>query len=295
MRKSMVTAALLALLLADMLLVVLAVRHARGDATQSNSRAGVTAVDEGRTEPASPGLKPIADAARPEEWRVAMADDGTTIVGRASDCASEGRTSVQVSAAPASGDAAGSLESAEVLLVGAGSADEIHVVTADADCDVRSYTSADLGKSWQVGAPAGTWYRDPENADVVQAPGGPSRPGCSASEVHPIDARLARVTCADGLIVGTADGGEQWIRLGELRGAHATVFTTPSNAVALAPVSGCGAQALLTRDGGRTWDAGGCIASDGIEGIASNGATLLARVGGELYTSADNAESWTQP
>jgi len=83
--------------------------------------------------------------------------------------------------------------------------------------------------------------------------------------------------------------------LGKLEGSQAMVFTAPSNAVALAPVSGCGSQAFITRDGGRTWEPGGCIAADGIEGITANTATLLAQVGGELYTSSDNAESWTQP
>jgi hypothetical protein len=291
----MITATLMALLVADVLLVVLAVRHSRGDAAlQPGSAARVSAVDGQPADPAPRQAEPIADTRRPAAWRIAIADDGTTILGRASDCASEKGTRVQVSAAPVSAEA-GSLEGTEVLAVGAGSAEEVVVVTADADCDVRSYRSTDLGKTWQAGAPTGTWYPDPENAEVVQAPGGPSRPGCEVNEVHSIDAELARVTCADGLIVGTADGGEQWVRLGELEGAHATVFTGPSYAVALAPVNGCGAQAYLTRDGGRTWDAVGCIASEGIEGVASNGAMLLARVGGELFTSTDNAESWTQP
>jgi len=34
---------------------------------------------------------------------------------------------------------------------------------------------------------------------------------------------------------------------------------------------------------------------DGIEGIAANESTLVAQVGGELFISTDNAESWTQP
>jgi photosystem II stability/assembly factor-like uncharacterized protein len=120
-------------------------------------------------------------------------------------------------------------------------------------------------------------------------------PGCDVADVHAVNMQFIRLLCADGLIVGSTDGGRTWARLGLLEGAHEMAFTGLSNAVALAPIAGCGAQAFLTRDGGRTWDAGGCIASEGIEGITSNGATLLAQVGGDLFTSADNGESWSQP
>jgi photosystem II stability/assembly factor-like uncharacterized protein len=112
--------------------------------------------------------------------------------------------------------------------------------------------------------------------------------------VDAIAGRFARAICADGLLIGTSDGGSTWARLGKLEGAHEVVFLGLSNAVALAPVIGCGARAFRTRDAGRTWDAGGCIASEGIEGLTSNGATLLAQVGGELYTSTNDAQSWTQ-
>jgi photosystem II stability/assembly factor-like uncharacterized protein len=200
-----------------------------------------------------------------------------------------------VSAAPAVASPDASLEAASILDVRAGSASDVVVVAADVDCNVRSYTSTDLGETWRSGEPDDAWYADPQDADVVQSPNGERRPGCEVSDVHTIDIQVVRVTCADGLILGTADGGERWVTLGKLEGAHAMVFTAPSNAVALAPVTGCGAQALLTRDGGRTWDAGGCIASEGIEGIAANESTLVAQVGGELFISTDNAESWTQP
>jgi photosystem II stability/assembly factor-like uncharacterized protein len=224
-----------------------------------------------------------------------MANDGTTVRARAGDCLGESKTGVQVSAAPAAASPDATLEAASMLDVEAGSAGEVVVVAANANCNVRSYTSTDLGKTWTSGEPDGAWYADPEDEDIVQSPDGARRPGCEVTEVHAIDNQVVRVTCADGLILGTADGGERWVTLGKLEGAHAMVFTAPSNAVALAPVAGCGAQALLTRDGGRTWDAGGCIASEGIEGIAANESTLVAQVGGELFISTDNAESWTQP
>jgi hypothetical protein len=228
-------------------------------------------------------------------WRISIANDGTIVRGRAGDCSNQGRTQVHVFRGLTGRSIGSGLDVASALHVDAASSSAIVVLAADVDCNARAYTSTDMGKNWQPGEPVDAWYLDPEDDEVVQTPGGPSRPGCEGIEVHPIDDDLARVTCADGLIIGTADGGEQWVRLGELEGAHATVFTGPSNAVSLAPVSGCGAQALLTRDGGRTWESGGCISSEGIEGIASNGATLVAQVGGELYSSSDNAESWTQP
>lgn len=289
MRKVLPTLGLLIFLAIDVALVSLAYLHAQGSAADVSPRPSQSEEADG-----SPVIQPIQGGPRPTPWAMSIANDGALIRATPGDCADGGRANVDVSLDKGASFMPIDLTLMEVTAVQAVSRDEIHVVGAGSDCAVVAYASSDEGRTWSSRSASNLWYADPNDTEQLHGPGGNLSPGCEIRQVHPVDAQLARVSCVDGLVVGTADGGATWVRLGQLEGAVVMVFTAPSNAVALAPVSGCGAQSFLTRDGGRSWESAGCIPVDGIEGLASNGAALVAQVGGEIFLSADNAESWTQ-
>ena len=72
-------------------------------------------------------------------------------------------------------------------------------------------------------------------------------------------------------------------------------FTTFNAGYALAVYQGCAAREFTTRDGGRSWAAGGCITGEPAQAIAANDTGLVAAVNGDFYASDNSGLKWAQP
>ena len=183
----------------------------------------------------------------------------------------------------------------EVLRLDTSADGLLSIVGADEDCSVRNYTSTDEGNRWLPESADDQWYPDPSERQVVHSPQGAVEPECRVRSLTPIDEAAARVTCLSGVMLGTADAGQSWVVLGRLPNVRAVVYESPGNAFALAPTDDCEAQAYATVDGGDDWEPAGCIPARGIQGLASNGATMVAQVDDEIFQSTDNAQTWSRP
>jgi hypothetical protein len=183
----------------------------------------------------------------------------------------------------------------EILAVSAVSRSELHVVGADADCDLHRLTSSDGGDSWTPDSSSSVWYPDLHDAKKVVSPDGSSEPGCTVTSLSQIGTDFARVSCADGTIRGTGNGGDKWLKLGRLDNVRVATFTTFNAGYALAVYQGCAAQEFTTRDGGRTWAPGGCISGEPAQAIGANDTMLVGVVADQLYASDNGGKSWAQP
>jgi len=299
MRRGFLTVSLVLFVLFDIGLVVLAVRHVQSqtaDGAASDASTGTQGdrSSEGPSDDATSRGTP--DPAREDDpVMLPVADDGTILRALEGDCAVGPDASVSLSADGGASFEPLALEVAQVLRLSTPAAGVLAVIGADDDCAVRTYTSNDGGDSWATSSAGEEWYPDPGGRRVIHSPQGDAEAACDVRFLHPIDSTVARVTCRDGQLQGTADTGEDWMILGRLPGARAVVYESPGDGFALARADGCAAQSYATIDGGREWERTGCISAEGIQGIAFNDATMVAQVGDEIFQSTDDGQTWSQP
>lgn len=180
-----------------------------------------------------------------------------------------------------------------VLAAKAFSSKDLRVVGQDAKCAVREARSTDGGESWSEDD-VSLWYTDPEDGTQVVSPNASGSPKCDIISVSQVTEESARVGCADGTIKGTGNGGKTWTDLGRLDNLRVATFTTPSAGYALARYNGCAANAFTSKDGGATWQPGGCITGEPAQGIAASANELVAIVADGLYSST-TGQTWMQP
>lgn len=167
----------------------------------------------------------------------------------------------------------------------------VTVLGLDADCNgPLLYRFVD--GAWQSTPGDDAWYVDEDRR--VHGPDGARRlKDCEDPvTVSAITDRRVRVACADGAIVGTLDGGDTWTRVGELDRVRAISYSSPSDAVALAPQSGCAAEVLSTADGGRTWTSLTCLEGARAEALWAGSDGILAQVSNIVYRSTDGGRTW---
>ncbi len=182
-----------------------------------------------------------------------------------------------------------------ILAVDVVTRSELRIVGTDSGCNVQKLTSSDGGDTWQPGDFNDLWYPAPDDAKKVIAPDGPTEPGCIVTSVSQIGNDFARVSCSNGAIRGTGNGGDKWVALGRLDNVRVAKFTTFNAGYALAVYQGCAAQAFKTRDGGRSWAPGGCITGEPAQAIAANDTGLVAVVQNAFYGSDTSGKDWKQP
>lgn len=169
-------------------------------------------------------------------------------------------------------------------------------VGTNAACDPVQVESADTGRTWTPASDITLWYVDPVDVETVHAPGkGASKPGCTVTSLSDLGKDSAVVTCADGQLIGTDNGGSKWNALGRLDNIRVADFESSKVGYALAKFQGCAGQEFTTTDGGATWTQGGCIAGDPAQGISAADGKLVAIVGSQLYRSDDQGKTWSQP
>lgn len=287
--------ALVAFVLVDVVLVVLVFQHVHR--APPGSGLGPAAATESPT-PERKTNQQAFDFKPAQAASMDLANDGTWVFATRGAC--EGRTSATLwtstknGASPTKRDP----ELKVITAVQARSGGELTVVGAGEDCQARQRSSTDGGATWVDDPTITRWYTSPSDPTVAVSPSkGESKPGCTFSSLSQVDDDFARVTCIDGDVVGSGDGGGKWLLLGRLDNSRTAVFTTFNAGYALARFEGCAAQLFSTKDSGRTWAPGGCIVGDPARGIAAND-TLVAAVVGEdpqSYVSDDQGQKFTQP
>ncbi|VXB52691.1 hypothetical protein [Aeromicrobium sp. 9AM] len=294
MSKAFVRAALVAFVIADIALVVGVIRHV-------DKRPPVA--DLPVSKPVTPSASTSAAAGKQQDYRfkpakassISMSNDQTLLYATRGQCDGDVNAKLVLSTNGGASTSTPDTGLKEIVAVSAVSRSELHVVGADGDCALQRIVSTDGGDSWTPDSSSDFWYPDLKNSKKVVSPDRTSKPGCIVTSMSQIGDDFARVSCADGTIRGTGNGGAKWLKLGHLDNVRVASFTTFNAGYALAAYQGCAAQQFTTRDGGRTWAPGGCISGEPAQAIGANDTGLVALVANQLYASDNGGKSWAQP
>lgn len=232
-----------------------------------------------------------------EASSIDVANDGTMIFATRGQCDGKASAEVRVSANGGKRITTPNPGFKEVLTVQAGAGGNLVVVGAAADCVAKQVSSTDAGATWTPAAAITIWYPSPGDTKQTVSPKRSSKPGCTVTSLSQVGDDFARVTCSDGKIRGTGNGGSNWVTLGRLDNVRVASFSTFTKGYALARYQGCAAQTFVTSDSGRTWKRGGCITGDPARAIGSSDVRLVAVVGStsDFYASTDSGVEWAQP
>jgi hypothetical protein len=167
------------------------------------------------------------------------------------------------------------------------------IVAGDRECRAKAFRTKDRGMSWKEVVRPDLWYLDASGTGV-SSPTTSSEPGCEGLSVSPFSERNAKVLCANGLIRGTDNSGDDWITLGQLGDATAGTFWDLRQGLAVAPDKDCRSRAFETGDAGLRWSAAGCVAKRAdVSSVVGSPTLLYALAGSRVLTSIDGGDTWT--
>jgi photosystem II stability/assembly factor-like uncharacterized protein len=279
------------LLLLDVALIITVVGHVNAEPPASDITATASPTPTGQND-----AQIAFDYTPKDAMFLDVANDGTLVLGVRGTCKDDSGA-VRVSA-----DSGATLEPTDtglskILAVQAAPDGNLAVVGLDDTCSVAQVSSTDGGDTWLPDLEPTLWYPSPDDVYDVVSPQGTGSPDCTVTSLSQIDDDFARVTCADGAIRGTGDGGDEWSPLGRLDNVRVATFTSPTKAYALARYAGCAAQVFATDDAGETWKKRSCLTGDPAQAIAANDTDLIAVVGDdpELFTSDDRGTEFSAP
>jgi hypothetical protein len=189
------------------------------------------------------------------------------------------------------------LDVAQVLRVVVDSASDVWFVAADDTCSPSIWHWDGAGSGWsQSPGSAGAWHMVPAAGSFsVHAPTGRVAVDCSVASLSPIDGQTARVLCATGTVLGTADGGSTWVNLGHLDAAQVMGYASPASGVALGSTPSCDVQAFTTSDGGSVWTRTECLSGTHAEALAYHDGSVIALVDDSVLISGDGGQTWSTP
>lgn len=229
--------------------------------------------------------------------------DGAAVVrARTGTCGAGGAT-VELSLDGGETFVPSDVPSAAVILRAASvDADNAWLIAMDVNCTtLTTYTTSNGGGSWsEVGGSPGNWHRLPQAGSRLHAPSGATTVPCAQGEVvvgiSTLDADRAYVSCSDGDVFATDDGGASWARRGTLPGVLDLDFVDDSRALAvLTNADTCdGVAVLATSDGGASWTSRACLETDEdtLPAVSADGDRAYVGVGEALWFSADAGASW---
>ena len=285
---------MVAFVIADAVLVIGVLRHVNKTPPAADLPAAAAV---------KPSALPSPGTSKQQDYRfepasassISMANDQTLMYANRGQCDGDAGAKLVLSTNGGASTSTPDTGLEEIVAVSAVSRSELHVVGADGDCALKRLVSTDGGDSWTADASTDVWYPDVQDPERVVSPNGTSKPGCIVTSLSQIGDNFARVSCADGTILGTGNGGDKWVKLGRLDNVRVASFTTFNAGYALAVYQGCAAQEFTTRDGGRSWAPGGCISGEPAQAIGANDTGLVAVVADQLYASDNGGKSWAQP
>ena len=288
------------LVVADLVLVWLALQHVGDDGDRSPT-------DGARPASGPESAAPPAGTTRPPTTGPVLLDaaaDGTVVRAARGRCTAAGGGVQPLSGVEVSTDGGRSFERADVgdeltdvLRVSATSARDISVVGVGSTCAKAVYRSDDGGQSWAASPGASdVWHLSLTDVDSVHAPTGRVATGCEVRALSTVGKAVARVLCNDDALRGTADGGVTWVLLGELGGAVDVAYTTTADAWALATTADCAAATWRTEDGGVDWRQTGCVAAGADpQALSAAGDLQAVQVGGRMLVSTDQGRTFARP
>lgn len=248
---------------------------------------------------------PRGDESATSRLLLAISPDGTVIRATRGSCPADGGATIELSAD--FGRTWFTLAStvAQVLRVDATGGGNLRVVATDLSCRPVASRSADGGAGWQPDGLSGVWYLSPDSdADQVLGPGLVSSVGCVPRSLSAPDDDRAAVSCADGTVRVTSDGGDHWRNVPGLSGVTSVAFTAAGGGFALASVDGCAAAVLRAAGQMTGWRATACLdalagsatAAGGVPpqmAIAASGTVVAAQLGTVFTLSTDSGANWT--
>lgn len=287
--------ALGAFLAVDVALVALVYQHVNQEPPSSD--VGATSAEASPT-PSRETNQRAFDFKPATAASMDVANDGTWIFATRGSCDGDASTTVFTSTDNGADPAKRDPDLKVVTAVQAGSGGNLVVVGAGEDCVPVQKSSTDGGSTWTQDFEITRIAISPEDPKQVIAPGGEtSEPGCTMSSLSQVGEDFARVTCIDGIVKGTGNGGEEWVDLGRLDNVRTATFTSFNAGYALARFEGCAAQVFSTKDSGRTWASASCIVGDPARAIAASDTALVAVVGDDPkpFLSTDGGQDFGAP
>jgi hypothetical protein len=304
-------AALAGLVVADVVLVTLAVAHVRGDETRlakvsdTPPSASQTAGGPQTKKPTSkPTKSPAEPGIDPKASRTLVDIGQEDAVGRAtSGACGSGGGKIEMSSDGGKTFSPSNLESAEVVLrLAVTDADKAKVVVADAKCTtVTTFATENGGGTWFEDDPM-TWNKAAAVGAKVHAPEGdvdvPCGDGASVLSLSTLGEQQAYALCSDGTVARSDDGGGSWDKQGTAKDAADLDFVDAENGLAVVTGgSSCAGIAVLkTTDSGKEWAEHGCIETDAKEmaDISADGERAYVAAGKAVWFSDDGGETWKE-
>lgn len=293
-------AGITALVIADVVLVALALSATRTHAPSSAARVApplsiptLSPAPEPEPEP-EPAAAPANVA--PLSVVLGAVDDTVAyraVTGACPDVAAQVEVTVDAGATwtPVVPADARSIQS-----IAASSADDVTIVAADpASCAPSAQRSFVQGADWAAADDLGSrWHLD---GSAVVAPGGAASTPCATSiQVAARSATEAAVLCDDATVSATADAGATWSGPTAVPAAASVTSGADGYSVAVVDGDGCdGVQVVSLSTDLQTGAPGACVASD-----AGPGATVVSAAGGVLWLwsgdvlgrSSDGGATW---
>jgi photosystem II stability/assembly factor-like uncharacterized protein len=295
MRGRLIVVPIVLLVAVDVVLITLAVRRGHGGAVDAAGGLPVSAPTTITTGTA-PSETPTGDSV--DRALVAGAE---SVVLRASpgSCKTGDKPALELSTDSGATfkPTAESLDVAQVLRVVVDSASDVWFVGTDATCSPSIWHWDGAGSGWsQSPGSAGAWHMVPAAGSFsVHAPTGRVGVDCSVASLSPIDGQTARVLCATGTVLGTADDGNSWVNLGHLDAAQVMDYDSTASGVALGSTPSCDVQAFTTSDGGSVWTPTDCLTGAHAQALAYHDGSAIALVDDAVLISGDGGQTWTAP
>ena len=285
-------AVIIALVVANMILIPLAIRHAQGSGDRGTRQSPETSLRQEKPE-SSPARSPEA-----QRDPLLMSSGGRVILSSTRGNCTD-RTQPTVRLSTDRGQTFRTLKlnprPSAVLALEVDGGDSMLVIGADDRCRPAGYESRDGGRTWEKADVKGRWHLDGDPAQrQVASPKGKMDVPCRPTGLSSVRNDVARVLCPDGRILRTRDD-ESWTVIGSTPGAVAIRFPAPDVGFALAARGSCPATVLRSTNGGKKWERLACLKGDDPRGISGQDGSYAAIVDDTVHVSEDRGETWRRP
>ncbi|PRZ44004.1 hypothetical protein CLV47_101128 [Antricoccus suffuscus] len=297
MRKNLAIGAVAALLVADVVLIGLAIRHTNTVPASSTSKSSssTSQSQQSSSTAAATSTSAATTPAKKDAHRalLAVGGDGTILRSNGGDCTSGGTATVEYSTDKGATFKPASQQVSQVLRLSAQASNNFWFIGTDASCQPTLYRSRDGGATWVSESAGGAWYfsTDPTSTQIF-SPDGAVEAGCTPVAFSTLSAQQAYVACSSGDVRVTKNRGAKWDTAGQLPNIAAIAFVNLSRGFALAATADCPAAAFTTEDAGTTWKQTACLPGTTPKAIDGVGDTVYAQVDDALQVSKDGAVTW---
>ena len=304
-------AGLAGLVVADALLVTMAIRHAAGETALGTAPldSGVdNSSQRGEGPSATPGPSSTRRSAPDRSRSLVDIGAGAAVARATAGTCGRGGATLQLSTDRGRTFDVAEVRPAEVIVRVITKDDRnISLIGADADCrKLATYVSTDAGRTWtRLAGTRGNWHLEPRPAPRLHAPTGdvvvPCGKGVNVVGFSTLSSQRAFVLCAGGEVMATGDGGAHWGSRGTVKAAADLDFVDErTGLVARTGVPGCdGIQVARTTDGGWHWKLTACVSGDEARSgtrpdISADGDRAYLARGEAVWVTTNAGRHWTR-